>query len=103
MPYIKPEDRPALDQAIAPLVEALVTAYPTTEKVLGPLNYTHTRVAMGVLRKIVEKDPSQRGYASLAGFAGVLSHIGTEVYRRFTAVYEDTKIASNGDVPEFEP
>lgn len=103
MSYIKQEDRPKLDAAIEPLVDVLVATYDTAPKIVGPLNYALTRVFMGTLRKLTAQYPGERGYATLAAFGGVLSHVGMEVYRRFTAAYQDTKVAANGDVPEFEP
>jgi hypothetical protein len=112
MPYIKPHLREALDPYIDRLVGRLAqlhisenpqTAQSVVEElnataVAGSLNYVLTRILMGVLAESATKP----GYASLAVFSGVLSHMSSEFYRRVVVPYEEAKIAANGDVPEFK-
>jgi hypothetical protein len=91
MPYIAPEDRPALDPAIDELVRALrAKAEKRDGSFEGLLNYAVTRVVLGVL-------PSRR-YASIARATGVLENVKQEFYRRYAAPYEDEQAEKSGDV-----
>jgi hypothetical protein len=40
-------------------------------------------------------------YPKIAMITGVLENIKQEFYRRAAAKYEDQKIVSNGDIPEY--
>lgn len=87
MPYIKSDDRPAIDELIAPLVKHLQSL--PMDQQDGALNYTVTRVL---------KELYQPRYFDYNRAMGVLSSIQAEWYRRDVAPYEDAKIAENGDV-----
>lgn len=87
MPYVKREQRPAIDQSIEPLINHLKSL--PTEDQDGSLNYAVT--------KIIKKIYPQK-YFHLNRALGVLTAITHELYRRIIAPYEDTKILENGDV-----
>lgn len=87
MPYVKREQRPAIDQLIEPLINHLKSL--PTEDQDGSLNYAVT--------KIIKKIYPQK-YFHLNRALGVLTAITHELYRRIIAPYEDTKILENGDV-----
>lgn len=87
MPYIKAEQRPALDERVEALVAAIEELPP--EQRDGALNYATTRA----LKRLYPLS-----YYNLNRAMGVLSCIQTEFYRRVVAPYEDQKIVENGDV-----
>ncbi len=87
MPYIKNEDRPAIDAALESLIQHLKSL--PMESQDGALNYTVTRI----LKELYEPK-----YFNYNRAMGVLSSIQAEYYRRDVAPYEDKKIAENGDV-----
>lgn len=87
MPYIKSEDRPAIDEKIDELIKYL-QARPV-ENQDGDLNYAVTRI-------MHELYPARYFHYNRA--LGVLEAIKLELYRRKAAPYEDEKIAENGDV-----
>jgi hypothetical protein len=87
VPYIAPEERPALDDAVAALVEAI-----GHESYEGRLNYALTKVCLGVL-------PELR-YRELNAVVGVLECAKLELYRRLAVPYEDAQAERNGDVYE---
>lgn len=87
MPYIKKEDRPAIDTVLAPLIDH-VKSLPEAEQD-GVLNYAITKVLKAVY-------PVK--YVHLNRALGVLSAVTQEFYRRVIGPYEDTKIKENGDV-----
>jgi hypothetical protein len=97
MPYIDQKRRETLDNQIKSLKEALCAGDPNPEQLLeiaGDINYCVTRLVSGLLGI-----PS---YKKIAIITGVLQNINQELYRRLAAPYEDEKIESNGDVPEYE-
>jgi hypothetical protein len=79
MPYIKQDDREALDNCIEQF--RLMT--------VGELNYTITNILM-------RQHPQT--YADFNALIGVLECAKLELYRRACAPYEDKKILENGDV-----
>jgi hypothetical protein len=85
MPYIAPEERLALDEAIDALVRAI-----GSERYEGRLNYAVTKLCLGVL-------PELR-YRELNAMVGVLECAKLELYRRLAAPYEDAQAERNGDV-----
>jgi hypothetical protein len=85
MPYIRPTDRQAFDTEIKALVERI-----TCE---GEANYVITRIIAGAMRSV--------SYASINAAIGTLECAKLELYRRLAGPYEDTKVATNGDVPEY--
>lgn len=87
MPYIKPNDRPAIDEKIQELVKYLQSQ--PVENQDGDLNYAISRI-------IHQLYPEKYFHYNRA--LGVLAAIQLEFYRRKVAPYEDEKIAENGDV-----
>ncbi|MCC6223456.1 MAG: hypothetical protein IT201_08205 [Thermoleophilia bacterium] len=91
MPYIAPEDRPALDPAIAALAAAVRERAARRDGAFeGYLNYAITRLVLEVL--------PERRYASIARATGVLENVKQEFYRRYAAPYEDEQSERSGDV-----
>lgn len=87
MPYITPNDRPAIDEKINDLI-AYLRSRPV-EHQDGDLNYAVSRI-------VHEVYPARYFHYNRA--LGVLTAIQLELYRRKIAPYEDEKIAENGDV-----
>lgn len=87
MPYIKKEDRPALDKLIEPLINYLKSR--PLEEQDGALNYSVTKILKNLY-------PAK--YFHLNRALGVLTAIKDEFYRRVVAPHEDQKIKENGDV-----
>lgn len=87
MPYIAPNDRPAIDEKIDDLIEYLKSR--PVENQDGDLNYAVSRI-------VHEVYPPRYFHYNRA--LGVLSAIQLEFYRRKVAPYEDEKITENGDV-----
>ncbi len=91
VPYVPPEDRPALDPAIAELAASIrAQAESRGGSFEGYLNYAITRLVLEVL--------PERRYASIARATGVLENVKQEFYRRYAAPYEDEQIEKSGDV-----
>lgn len=93
MPYIKQEDRDALDQGL----EALWTVLAKTSNpidIAGSVNYVVTRI-------IVRATNQKRSYATMALMIGTLVCCILEYYRRFVSGYEDEAVIRNGDIPEY--
>jgi hypothetical protein len=99
MPYINEDERKELDEAINHMVEAIRNSksslYNPHEfaNYLGRINYCFSRVIMGVMKTV--------SYKNIAMATGVLENIKQEFYRRLASKYEDDKIISNGDIPEY--
>ncbi len=87
MPYIKPEQRPVIDEALKSLIEH-IQSLPLEDRD-GSLNYAFTRI----LNQVYPKK-----YFHLNRALGLLTAVTQEFYRRTIAPYEDTKIIENGDV-----
>jgi hypothetical protein len=87
MPYVTAEARVRLDNAIRLLSYDIAT--------MGELNYVVTRLALRLLARLGVR------YENIAGIVGTLHLVVLEMQRRFIGVYEDKKIAENGDVPEY--
>lgn len=87
MPYIKKDQRPAVDTLIDPVISYLKSL--PAEDQDGTLNYLVTRII---------KDIYPKKYFHLNRALGVLSAITHELYRRVIGPYEDEKIKENGDV-----
>jgi hypothetical protein len=83
MPYIKQEDRKKFDPGIERL------AIPETE---GDLNYVLTRICHRYLKAV------GINYKNYNSVIGVLECAKLELYRQHVGVYENLKIAQNGDV-----
>ncbi len=87
MPYIKKDQRPAIDQLVEPLIQHLKSL--PVEDQDGSLNYAVTKIIKHVY---------PQKYFHLNRALGVLTAITHELYRKIIGPYEDTKIAENGDV-----
>lgn len=87
MPYIKREDRPAIDALVAPLI-AHIKGLPVEEQD-GAMNYAITRTLKSVY-------PARYFHYNRA--LGLLTAITQEFYRVVVGPYEDTKIRENGPV-----
>ena len=90
MPYIKLNRRPALD----PIIEALQKRLREQGAEQGEVNYTVTRIALGVLAV----QPSYKAYSSAIA---ALQDAADEIKRRCLSRYEDLAGDTNGDVIEF--
>ncbi|MGV3773088.1 MAG: DUF6899 family protein [Verrucomicrobiales bacterium] len=88
MPYIKPEFRPAYDEAMEPLFQLLKERGFQS----GDINYCVSRL---IWRSFEEMGGR---YANANDLMGALECIKQEFYRRKVAPYEDLKIKENGDV-----
>jgi hypothetical protein len=96
MPYIKQEYRDALDPAINELVHQVKLLEPITgDATKGNLNYTLTKIIMGVYGP-----KSEMRYAKIHDVEGLLGCVSKEFYRRVAEPYEDQKTIENGDVYE---
>lgn len=87
MPYIKKEQRPAIDSLVQPLIEHLKSL--SVEDQDGSLNYAVTKIIKHVY---------PQKYFHFNRALGVLTAITQELYRKIIGPYEDTKIEENGDV-----
>ncbi len=87
MPYIKKEQRPAIDKLINPLIEHLKSL--PLEDQDGSLNYVVTKIVKNVY-------PLK--YFHLNRALGVLTAITQQLYRKEIGPYEDSKISENVDV-----
>ena len=99
MPYISEDDRKELDDAIDQLTLAIKNIstldHPDDFSIyLGRINYCFSRVIAGVMGRV--------SYSKIAMATGVLENIKQEYYRRVASFYEDQKIISNGDIPEYK-
>lgn len=87
MPYIKKEQRSAIDKLVNPLINHLKSL--PLEDQDGSLNYAVT--------KIIKHIYPQK-YFHLNRALGVLTAISQELYRKVIGPYEDAKISENGEV-----
>jgi hypothetical protein len=104
MPYIDKKRREKLDESILDLRSAIEkqvnseSSYGLSpEQILeisGDLNYCISRICAGLIGS-----PS---YKKIAVVTGVLENVNQELYRRLASTYEDEKIESNGDIPEYK-
>jgi hypothetical protein len=85
MPYIKPENRPRLDEFLSEISDVVSNS----EVTVGDLNYFITKL-------LLLTEP--QSYADYNALVGMLECCKLEFYRRAIAAYEDVKIKENGDV-----
>ncbi|KKM90271.1 hypothetical protein LCGC14_1240310 [marine sediment metagenome] len=91
MPYIKKEERPAIDahvEALAKLLNTMSRKEPL--ELMGRANYTITTLLLKLF--------DQRKYAHMSCARAVVSDVKEEWYRRRMVPYEEEKIEENGDV-----
>ena len=93
MPYIDPDSRFDLDEAVHYMLDALEDVGETNLDRAGPMNYAITRIITGLMESV--------SYRDICVMTGVLENVKQELYRRAAAGYEDAKIYQNGDVPEY--
>lgn len=99
MPYIKEDERLELDQCIENMISCIRDSKISTNNPndlsnhLGKINYSFSRILAGLM-----KEPS---YNKVAMITGVLENIKQEFYRRVAEPYENSKIITNGDIPEY--
>jgi hypothetical protein len=87
MPYIKKEQRPAIDALLEPLIAHVKSL--SVEDQDGSLNYAITKIIKNVY-------PMK--YFHLNRALGMLTAVTHELYRVVIGPYEDTKITENGKV-----
>lgn len=87
MPYISEAAREAIDPHVPSLSENIHS--------VGDLNYVITRLALRLL------EGQGVNYDNLSNITGTIRLSADEIVRRFISQYEDSKIESNGDVPEY--
>lgn len=87
MPYIKKQDRPAIDTLVTPLIDYLKNL--PMEEQDGSLNYAVTKIIKHVY---------PHKYFHFNRALGVLTGITQELYRKIIGPYEEVKISENGDV-----
>ncbi len=85
MPYIKQEDRPAIDECLIDALSHIDSP--------GKLNY-----AISTLAYLYLNMKDKVNYDAINEVMGVLACAKEEFYRRVAVPYEDKKIAENGDV-----
>jgi hypothetical protein len=104
MPYIKEEKRIPLDRGIGMMVQYIKgnidqawndkVSDEDFAKILGDINYSTSKIIAQLMGDI--------SYGKIAMATGVLENIKQELYRRVAAKYEDSKILTNGDIPEYK-
>ena len=87
MPYIPKEDRKRMDKHIRSLTTELMKGNQA-----GNLNYAISTIFANILNR------KGISYGMINEFVGVLECAKLEAYDRIARPYEDSKIASNGDV-----
>lgn len=95
MPYIKQTQRELIDEEIITLVGELNALGIPEDQLKGVLNYTITRILLGVYSGYEGKSFN---YSRINDVIGILDCVKLEFYRRFAAEYENSKILENGDV-----
>ena len=89
MPYIKKEDRVVIDDHMKRLEQVVQTP--------GELNYAISSLCSGILEHR-RATKGRWGYTDINEIIGALECAKLELYRRIAHIYEDVKIAENGDV-----
>jgi hypothetical protein len=95
MPYIKPEQRKQIDEAVDQLQEALVKTQLDDETATdeGMLNYAITRILMTVYGT-----SENTKYSNINNAIGLLECCKLELFRQVASPYEDQKMFENGEV-----
>ena len=84
MPYIKEEDREALQPLIDELTHCLVSR--------GDFNFAITKILHAYIKK------EGRCYSTLNDAIGIAECVKQELYRKVVTPYEEEKISQNGDI-----
>jgi len=94
VPYIAIERRQQLDAAIDHLAEQIKQLpHQDLRDLDGDVNYSVTKLILAVFD--LAQAPK---YSKFNSAVGALECIKQELYRRFTAPYEDQKMRDNGDI-----
>ncbi|MCX7429393.1 MAG: hypothetical protein NTW96_27685 [Planctomycetia bacterium] len=102
MPYILPQNRECLDDAIERLASDIHQLRHLGRA--GLLNYAVFRIVSRLLGIVTVGDMSTRppvgeyGYSDLNEMIGALECCKLELYRRIASPYEDKKAAENGEI-----
>lgn len=91
MPYIKQEQRDAVDRQIEALVEAMKNAPDYENSKKGILNYIYTKINIGFMDGKVR-------YGKVNDICGAMLCSILELYRRLGVPYEMIKTEENGDL-----
>lgn len=106
MPYIKETDREIFDKEIDNIVTIFKCSFknkPCKENnltdeefmlLLGKINYCFSRILSSLMGDVT--------YNKISMITGVIENIKQEYYRRVAQVYENKKIAENGDIKEYK-
>ena len=101
MPYINEDNRSKLDPCIKNMINCFKENISSDKltpdeflSILGDINYVFSRVISNLMGDV--------SYGKIAMATGVLENIKQELYRRLASDYEDQKIISNGDIPEYK-
>jgi hypothetical protein len=90
MPYLTKSRREIIKPHLNPLLEWVGSGLDLCS---GDLNYIFTKICISYFSR-----GRNKCYAGLNDIRGALLNASDEFYRRVGTKYEDTKIASNGDV-----
>lgn len=96
MPYIKQEQRDAVEPFVADLARAIVVDAAENAPPLqraGIVNYAITTLIQYALLE----EGARFRYSDVVLITGVLENVKQEFYRRMAAPYEDVKAEENGD------
>ena len=96
MPYIRREQRSAVDDILDNLVQEVLYKEPALKLRKGFLNYIVTRIVLKTMRPDMGWS-----YTSISDAISVLRDAATEMERRLMAKREDYAIKENGDMPEY--
>lgn len=95
MPYIPDNERIELNPSITNMVNSISrNGALSLLDCLGRINYCFTRVIVILIGEV--------RYSKIAMVTGVLDNVKDEFYRRLGISYEDQKITSEGDIPEYK-
>ena len=94
MPYIPQDRRQKINSSIESLINDIQgLTHNDLRDLDGDLNYSISKLLLGVF-DLIDKPK----YSKFNSAMGVLEGVKLEMYRRFTAEYEDIKINENGDI-----
>lgn len=93
-PYIKQDRRAKLNSPLAALITQLKSLnHEDLRDLDGDLNYVITKLLLEVYDL-----NNQPKYTKFNTILGILEAVKLELYRQRVALYEDEKIAENGDI-----
>lgn len=101
MPYVDKKTRDYLDDPIDNLTIELEKCGQEHKESTGNLNYSITKLILGYLDYLKEKN-GLISYEDLSKVRAVLLDISDEYYRRILSKYEGLALDKNGDVEGFD-